>query len=157
MRVFVYWLVFTSAAVWAQFFLRGVDILAVGLMVSLQEEDFGRTFWLGLVWVFMQEGMGNLAFGPVGLLYACFGGVYFLGRWLFSPKSLIFVCLLGLVLAGLRLALVLIMAALGDLVVVVPTLVDEALVQAGVFPVAWLLASACYARMVLTRERAIRI
>lgn len=157
MRVFVFWLAFTAAAVWSQFFLRGVDVLAVGLLLSLQEEDLGRTFWLALVWVFLQEGMGSLAFGPVGLLYASFAGVYFLGRWLFSPKSLIFVCLLGLVLAGLRLALVLIMAALGDLVVTVPTLIDEAMVQAGVFPVAWFLASLGYTRMVSARERAIRI
>ena len=108
MRAFLYWLGFTCLAVWTQFFLRGVDMLAVGLLVSLQEEESGRTFWLALVWVLMQEGMGSLAGGPVGLLYASFTGVYFLGRWLFSPKSLVFVCLLGVVLAGFRLCLVMI-------------------------------------------------
>ncbi|WP_029897282.1 hypothetical protein [Desulfohalovibrio reitneri] len=146
MRSWLFWLAFTVAGVWAQHFAPGLDFLAAGLIVSLQEQRPGRTLWLALAWVLVQEGMGSLAFGTVILLYASLGIMYAVGRWLFEAKNLLFVCLLGvgyaLVMAGLNLT----MATLQDAVAPVERLLRLGFMQAVLTPVEWLVLSRLFAK-----------
>ncbi|MDD4951370.1 MAG: hypothetical protein PHV85_02355 [Desulfovibrionaceae bacterium] len=134
----LWWTAFVLAGIWAQSFLPGVDLLAAGLVVCLQDEDWLAALWLGLALIFVQEGVGSLAFGYSILWYGGLGLLYFLGRRAFEPESVLFMCLLG---AGLGLLHVLCAMASGLLQGIelpLRRLALEAVLQAAVFPVEWL-------------------
>lgn len=157
MSAVVFWLCFTVLGVWGQFAFPGTDFLAAGLLLSLQEERWPSSLFWGAGWVLLQEGMGNLAFGTVFLLYTAFVLAYQLGRWALSARSILLVILLGLALAAMRVGLVSIMAGLADTMVVRDKLSAVALTQAALFPFVWGLASTFYQRWVGGRERAYRV
>lgn len=155
MPAWLFWLLFTVGAVWFQYFLSGVDVMAAGLVVSLQEERPGRTFWLALAWTLIQEGMGSMAFGLVILLYASLVGFYFAGRWLFESRNFLFICLLGTALAVSHAGLVHVMALLQDATVPQGWVVSHALIHVVLFPAEWLVVSNLYRKKVAVKAHAI--
>ncbi len=52
-----------------------------------------------LLWVLVQEGIGNLVFGVVILFYAGLFAFYLLSRWLLEPENPLFILLFSLLLA----------------------------------------------------------
>jgi len=136
----LWWSAYTVLGVWGQRFVPGVDFLAPGLVLSMQEQGGVRTAWLALIWVLLLEGMGNLPFGYGLAWYGLLAVLYMMGRWLFEARSILFMCLLGAGLGVLHPLLVYFLSSLGNLVVPLePTMVEGAL-QAVIFPVVWLAA-----------------
>lgn len=132
-----FWTVFTLGGLWLQSFMPGVDFLAPGLILSLQEERNRATAVMGFVWLMLQEGTGSLAFGTVVIWYGVLTALFFFGHWLFEAKNFVFVIILGACLGVLHFGLMNIMTQLQDWRVPEGRVLMEAVVQAVVFPVEW--------------------
>jgi len=133
----VFWTVFTLGGIWLQSFMPGVDFLAPGLILSLQEEKPRATVVMGLIWLMIQEGTGSLAFGTVVIWYGVLAAMFFFGHWLFEAKNFVFVIILGASLGVLHFGLMNVMTQLQDWRVPEGRVLMEALVQAVVFPIEW--------------------
>ncbi len=136
----LFWTFFTLAGVWLQSMLPGVDFLAPGFILCLQEEKWSVTAWLSLIWLFIQEGTGSMAFGSGLLWYGALAGLYYFGHWLFEAKNFLFMFILGICLGLLHLILTHVMAGLNDWTILGGRVLMECLLQALVFPVEWGLA-----------------
>ncbi|MBI4803857.1 MAG: hypothetical protein HY795_01330 [Desulfovibrio sp.] len=132
-----FWTVFTLGGLWLQSFMPGVDFLAPGLILSLQEEKPRTSLIMGLIWLMLQEGTGSLAFGTVVLWYGVLAAVFFLGHWLFEAKNFLFVVILGACLGVLHFGLMNVMTQLQDWRVPAGRVLLESIVQTAVFPVEW--------------------
>ncbi len=135
-----WWAAYTVLGVWAQRIVPGVDILAPGIILSMQEETGHRTIWLAIIWILLLEGMGNLPFGYGLAWYGLLAMFYIVGRWLFEARSILFMVLLGVGLGVLHPLLVYSLSSLGNLNVPIQPLILEGAVQAIVFPIVWLTA-----------------
>ena len=133
----VFWVAFTLLGLWLQSLMPGVDFLAPGLILSLQEDKPKATAVLAVVWLLLQEGTGSLAFGTVVLWYGVLTGLFFFGHWLFEARNFVFVLLLGGCLGVLHFGLMHVMAQLQDWQVPPGRVLMESLVQAVVFPIQW--------------------
>jgi hypothetical protein len=133
----VFWTFFTLCGVWLESVIPGVDFLAPGLILAMQEEAWSVPVWLGLVWLFIQEGTGSLAFGAGLLWYGGLAGLYFFGHWLFEARNFLFMFIVGLCLGVMHFVLVNLMALLLDWTVPVERLLMESVLQALIFPVEW--------------------
>lgn len=132
-----FWAVFTLGGMWLQSFIPGVDFLAPGLVLSLQEEKIRTTAILGFIWLLIQEGVGSLAFGSVVLWYGLLVALFFFGHWLFEAKNFVFMMILGACLGVLHFGLMHVMTQLQDWRADPGRSLVEAVVQAVVFPVQW--------------------
>ncbi|MDR2574193.1 MAG: hypothetical protein LBC94_07640 [Desulfovibrio sp.] len=136
-RNLCWWAVFITAAIVIQAALPGVDVLAVGLLILLQERDYKNIFWLGPLFIFLQEGMGTRLFGGSVLLYVMTAVLFRLGQWWFEVKSFLFVVLLSTVLIGPYYALDWLMAPLQNMNFDMRGTLDKCLLQALFLPFAW--------------------
>ena len=148
-----WWLCYTLAGVWLQEFVPGVDFLAPGLVLALQEERWGPIVWLVLAWIIVQEGLGGLAFGFGPAWYGGLILFYQVGRWLFDQKSFLFVCLTGLVMGAWLVGLTLALAGLEDIRLFMEPLLFRAGLQAAVIPMVWWVAGSCYPERLKIHER----
>lgn len=135
-----WWAAYTVLGVWAQRIVPGVDFLAPGIVLSMQEQAGHRTLWLAAAWILLQEGVGNLPFGYGIVWYGLLIAFYIVGRWLFEARSILFMCLLGLGLGVLHPVLLYALGSLAELVVPMDSVMMEGAVQAATFPVVWLAA-----------------
>jgi len=135
-----WWAAYTVVAVWAQKVIPGVDFLAPGLVLSMQEEAGYRTVWLAVLWILLQEGMGNLPFGYGIAWYGLLVIFYIVGRWLFEARSFLFMCLLGIGLGVLHPLLTYGLSALANLAAPQPAVLVEGALQALLFPLVWAVA-----------------
>ncbi|MEA4855906.1 MAG: hypothetical protein AAGU21_21305 [Solidesulfovibrio sp.] len=133
----VFWTFFTLAGLWLESLFPGVDFLAPGLILAMQEEKWTVPVWLGLIWLFLQEGTGSLAFGSGILWYGTLAGLYFLGHWLFEARNFLFVFILGVSLGAMHFLLIAVMLLLQDRSVPLERLLTESAWQALIFPVEW--------------------
>jgi len=136
----LWWAAYTVVGVWAQKFVPGVDFLAPGIVLSMQEEAGHRTIWLMIIWILLLEGMGNLPFGYGVAWYGLLATFYFVGRWLFEARSILFMCLLGVGLGVLHPLLSYSLSSLGNMTVPIQNTILEGVAQAVVFPVVWVVA-----------------
>lgn len=132
-----FWIVFTLSGLWLESVIPGVDFLAPGFILAMQEEKWPVSVWLGLAWLFIQEGTGSLAFGTGLLWYGLLGGLYFLGHWLFEARNFLFMFILGLCLGTMHFLLINVMSVLQDWIVPAQRLVMESILQSLIFPVEW--------------------
>ena len=133
----LFWIFFTLGGVWLESVIPGVDFLAPGLILAMQEETWSVPIWLGLAWLFVQEGTGSLAFGAGLLWYGGLAGLYFFGHWLFEARNFLFMFIVGLCLGVMHFVLVNLMALLLDWTVPMERLLMESVLQALIFPVEW--------------------
>jgi hypothetical protein len=133
----VFWMFFTVVGVWLQSLVPGVDFLAPGLVLAMQEEKWTTPVWLGLAWLFVQEGTGSLAFGAGLLWYGALAGLYFFGHWLFEARNFLFMFILGLCLGSMHFLLVSVMVLLQDWTIPLDRLLLECVLQALIFPIEW--------------------
>lgn len=143
---FLWWTIFIICGIWAQYFVRGVDFLMIGLVLSLQEGRPAQTAWLLAIFVLIQEGIGSLSFGSSLLWYAMLVVLYSLGRWLFQAKNMIFMVLMGACMGVWHYLLIFIMSSLQDAVVSHDRLFFESVLQALLFPIGWAVANALRSR-----------
>lgn len=95
----VWWAGYLVIGLWAQELSGGLDFLSPGLLVCLQSGQWWTAAWMTLLWVLIQEGVGNLVFGVVILFYAGMFAFFMLIRWLLEPENPLFILLFSLVLA----------------------------------------------------------
>ncbi len=144
MRKAFFWAAATVAAIWGQYFIPGVDLLAPVFLVSLQEERAGVNFWLCLVWVLIQEGTGSLAFGAALLFYAALAMVFWVGRWMFEAKNFLFVCILAVLSGLMHGGVTWIMGMLQNVTISGAWLVTTSLWQSVCFILVWLIVARLY-------------
>ncbi len=93
---YTWWILSFIFSILGQRILPGIDILVVGLLISLQEHNPIQTSAILLISILLQEGCGTLDFGVSFLWYSCIIILFFIGRWLFEVENLLFVILLSL-------------------------------------------------------------
>lgn len=150
-----WWLLYTFVGVWAQHFFPGMDFLAPGLLVSLQEERRGTIIWLTVCWILLQEGMGSLFFGSTLLWYGCLILAFHLGRGLFSSTSVTLMCLLGAFLGALHFLFTLMIMRLEVMAFPFERVLFEAVLQAALTPILWWVAHQLYPRRLRSDERSV--
>lgn len=136
-RAVLWWLCFLAVGVCIQALVPGLDVLAVGLIILLQERDYRNLVWLLPLFVLVQEGMGTRSFGAVIVWYAATIVLFRLGRWLFQVENFVFVFLLSACLGAAYYGVTWLMAPLQNLTFNVEDTLDKSLVQALFMPFAW--------------------
>ncbi len=148
MHPFVWWLLFTLAAIWLQRALPGLDAFGPAVVVCLQERRLRQLAWLLPAWILLQEGMGSSAFGTMILWYAGLIVFFVLGRWLFESRNAMFVFFIGVFMGAWHFFLLRSMAVLQGLVANDERLIWEGVQQAVAFPILWALIYNLYVRQV---------
>ncbi len=141
-----WWAGYTVLGIWAQWFVPGVDFFASGIVLSLQEQPTYRTLGLAILWILLQEGMGNLPFGYGVAWYGLLLILFIVGRWLFEARSFLFICLLGMGLGVLHPLLVYGLGSLANMTMPMQSAIMEGMMQAVVLPLVWLPASRLFPR-----------
>ena len=136
-RNICWWLFFMAAAIGLQDLTPGLDALAVGIIILLQERDYKNMLWLLPLFVLLQEGMGTRVFGGVIVWYAAIIVLFKLGRWLFEVENFIFIFLLSSCLGATYYGVAWLMAPLQDIPFNVQDTLDKSLIQALFLPFAW--------------------
>ena len=136
-RNICWWLFFMAAAIGLQALTPGLDALAVGIIILLQERDYKNMLWLLPLFVLLQEGMGTRVFGGVIVWYAAIIVLFKLGRWLFEVENFIFMFLLSSCLGAAYYGVAWLMAPLQDIPFNVQDTLDKSLIQALFLPFAW--------------------
>ena len=144
LRTAGWWLAFLAVGVCVQALAPGLDGLAVGLIILLQERDYKNLAWLLPLFVLVQEGIGTRPFGAVIVWYAATIVLFRLGRWLFEVENFVFVFLLSACLGAAYYGVTWLMAPLQNLAFNVEDTLDKALMQALFMPFAWRLLVAAW-------------
>lgn len=140
----LWWAGYTFIGVWAHRTLPGIDFFAPGIVISLQEHGGYRTVMLAGIWILLLEGAGNLPFGYGLAWYGMLTTFFFMGRWLFEGRSVLFMALLGLGLGLLHPALVYSLTSLANMTIPMRPVLIEGAYQAIGFPLIWLVADHLY-------------
>ena len=141
-RQIVWWICFIILGICVQSLAPGLDALAVGLLIMLQEEDYRDMLWLLPLFILLQEGMGSRPFGSIIVWYAATIVMFKIGRWLFDTKNFLFMFLLSASLGGVYFAVDWLMAPLQNLNFNVEDAMNKSLTEALFLPFAWRLAQA---------------
>lgn len=134
---FAWWLCFIYVGVCIQTLAPGLDVLAVGLIILLQEEDYKAMLWLAPLFCLLQEGMGTRPFGTALIWYGAIIASFILGRWLFEARNFIFIFLLSGSLGVTYFLVAWLTAPLQNIAFNFPDTLDKALTQAIFMPFAW--------------------
>jgi len=151
----VFWMLFGVSAIWLQFVFPGLDVLAPGLLVSLQREHWTRVFWLAVAIILVQEGIGSMAFGSAVLLYGLLVAAYLLGCRIFEAANPLFMLLLGLWYGLTTILVRFSLAGLQDILLPTRQLPLEFLSQSLCFVLVWFVVHKLYARKVARHARGI--
>lgn len=132
-----WWLCFIILAVCVQALAPGLDVLAVGLVILLQEDDYRGMLWLLPLFILLQEGMGTRPFGAAIIWYAAIIALFKLGCWIFDSKKFLFIFLLSACLGCAYFFIAWLMAPLQNLAFNVEDTLDKSIAQAIFIPFAW--------------------
>lgn len=146
----IWWATYITGALIVQQSAPGLDALVPGFLLSLQEKNTRQSVWLFLLFVVIQEGSGNIAFGSSLLWYG--GQVLFfrISQRFFVADNLLFVFMLSAILGAYHGALEWFMCAVQKVPVDIATLTQESILQAVVIPIIWGLAYFTRPRAVLS-------
>lgn len=136
LRLF-WWAAYILVALILQQQFPGVDALAPGFLLSLQEKKRWQTFWLFLLFVLIQEGTGSLGFGSAPLWYGGQIVLFRLTERLFVAGNPLFVLMLSASLGAFHCLLTWFMCIVQKLPVEYLLLGQESLRQALIIPVIW--------------------
>lgn len=148
-----WWLLYAAAAIALQSLMTGMDFLLPGLLLALQQRRLARSLCLAMFFLVLQEGMGSMSFGSTFLLYTLAFLCFYAACSLFEGKSVLFIILLGALLAAAHYVTFSLVASLQDIPWQAATLREECLWQAFFTPFVWWAASALY-RITIHESRA---
>ena len=137
MKLTSFCIIFTVFAIWAQYIFPSMDFFSPGLVVMLQFGLFKPALWAGLVWMFIQEGTGGLAFGTMILFYLGFVIFFSIGGIFLEVGNILFTMLLFLFLTIFQALVVSVMASLQGLVLSGQYSIKGFLIQAGMYFLVW--------------------
>lgn len=132
-----WWLCFLYFAICIQAIAPGLDVLVVGLIILMQDEDYKSILWLAPIFCLLQEGMGTRPFGSTIIWYGAVIGIFILGRWLFEARNFVFVFLLSASLGGTYFLVAWVTSPLQNIPFSFSDTVDKSLTQAIFMPFAW--------------------
>ncbi|MBQ4567609.1 MAG: hypothetical protein IJA79_05720 [Desulfovibrio sp.] len=136
-RNICWWLAFMVVGIAVQAAVPGLDVLILGLVILLQEEDYRNMLWLLPVFILLQEGMGCRSFGASIIWYTAAILLFRLGHWLFEVENFLFVFLLSACLGATYFGVAWLMDPLQGIPFDQQAMLDASLVQAIFLPVAW--------------------
>ncbi|MDR2161191.1 MAG: hypothetical protein LBO77_03515 [Desulfovibrio sp.] len=145
-RRLLWWTGYVIAGLLLQRQFPGLDALAPGFLLALQERKTIQTLWLFLLFTLIQEGTGSLHFG-MGMIW--YGGqmvLFRLGSRLFVADNIIFVVLFSASLGVCYGVLFWLICALHDIPSDYAELFRLSLLQAAAIPIVWGLARICRPR-----------
>ncbi|MDR0826725.1 MAG: hypothetical protein LBN33_02450 [Desulfovibrio sp.] len=136
----IWWTAFIVGAILIQQFIPGIDALAPGFLLSLQEQRKKQTLWLFFIFVLIQDGSGSLLFGAAVLWYG--GQVLFfrLSSLFFVEDNIVFIFILSACLGLYHGLLTWFMAAIQTIHLDFVLLLRESIIQAIIIPIIWGLA-----------------
>lgn len=132
-----WWAAYIVAALIVQQQIPGVDALAPGFLLSLQEKNRWQTFWLFLLFTLIQEGAGSLGFGSAMLWYGGQVALFRLTERLFIADNFLFVLMLSASLGVLRALVTWFMCLVQKALVDYMLLTQECLLQMMLIPIIW--------------------
>ncbi len=138
----LWWVGFIICGLCIQLAFPGMDALAPGLLLALQERRRRLFPWLLLIFLLIQEGAGSMHFGAGILWYAGLVALFRFSARLFVADNLLFVAGLSAGLGAWRAAVIWFMCAVQDIPLDHARLLSESLFQAALIPVVWGLAIA---------------
>ena len=141
LSLILWWPVYIVAALVIQQQIPGVDALAPGFLISLQEKKKWQTAWLFLVFVLIQEGSGSLAFGSSLLWYGGQIALFLLAERLFVADNLLFVIMLSAGLGAYHGLVIWFMCMVQEAPLEYVFLLQECVLQAILTPLIWGLAA----------------
>ena len=133
----VWWAAYITVALILQQQIPGVDALAPGFLISLQDKKPWQTFWLFLLFTLIQEGAGSLGFGSALLWYGGQVVLFRLTERFFVADNIPFVLMLSACLGAYRCLVTWFMCIVQKVPVEYILLVKESLLQALLIPVIW--------------------
>ena len=134
----LFWFFYTIACIWLHSFLPGLDCFAPALIVSLHLKHYRTVFWLGPVWLLINEGVGSFAFGASLVWYTGLILFFFAVQVFFSSRHIYFVFVMALFAGLWQFFVYLSMVSLQELVVHEESLLANSVLTVTLFPVAWL-------------------
>ena len=147
----LWWAAYIAVALILQQQIPGVDALAPGFLISLQDGKKGQSFWLFLLFVFIQEGAGSLGFGSALLWYGGQVALFRLAERLFLADNIVFVLMLSASLGAYRCLITWFICIVQKVPVEYMLLVQESLLQALLIPILWGVACLFRPRAVFQR------
>lgn len=151
-RNILWWVAFIALSVCVQAALPGLDMLVVGLILSLQERKPLQTLWLLPCLIVIQEGLGTLSFGASILWFVAVIALFYMGHWLFEVENILFMVLFSACIGLARFGIVYMMSSLQYLPLDLVSLLDESILQALFVPIAWQILRWIRLKMVLRYE-----
>ena len=144
----VYWCFFIIVALFIQFFIPGVDIMLVGLLIIIPERKILQTILLFCIFIILQEATGILTFGLLLLEYSVLILSFFIGRTIFAVGTFSFVFLLSLFISFVYFVLIQIFGALQGIYVSPTSVMYDSILQALLVPLVWYPMQHLYGRYV---------
>lgn len=132
-----WWLCFIVLAICVQALAPGLDVLAIGLIILLQEDDYRGMLWLLPLFVLLQEGIGTRLFGSIIIWYAAIIALFKLGCWIFDSRKFLFIFILSACLGCAYFAVDWLMTSLQNLTFNVEDTLNKSIAQAIFIPFAW--------------------
>jgi hypothetical protein len=144
----VWWVAYVIGGVWAQEMSGGRDFLSPGLLVCLQVRQWWQGLGVAVLWIFLHEGGGNLAFGASLLFYVGLLILFFASQWFLEPENPLFIVCFSLCLSGWLYAVLAGAVSLQELSVRLPEPWPWIATQWGVYAVTWAFSLFVYRRVV---------
>lgn len=91
----LWWSIYTVLAIALQGFVAGVDMLLPAYLIAIQEGNKKQIIWVGVFYIFIQEGIGASLFGISLLRYILVLLCFVYTRRFFQPDNFTFVFLLS--------------------------------------------------------------
>ena len=136
----LWWATYIAGALIVQRSIPGVDALAPGFLLSLQEKKHRQSFCLFCIFVLIQEGSGSLSFGSAILWYGGQVLLFHAGQRFFVAENILFVFILSATLGAYHFLLTWLMCSVQDLPLDFVLLIRESMIQAAIIPLIWGLA-----------------
>jgi hypothetical protein len=136
----LWWATYIAGALIVQQSIPGVDALAPGFLLSLQEKKNWQTFWLFCIFVLIQEGSGSLLFGSAVLWYSGQILLFRMSQRFFVAENAVFVLMLSAALGAYHFLLTWLMCSIQNLPLEFVLLSQESMIQAAIIPLIWGLA-----------------
>lgn len=140
-RNIFWWGLFFSCCIWLQSLIPGVDLLAAGVIIALQERRVTQLTWIVGICILLQEGMGTLDFGASILWYCTIITLFYIGCWLFESANILFIFLLSACMGVVHYGIMRAMYALQYIPLNEPRLLDESSLQGLLVPFLWFFAN----------------
>ncbi len=133
----IWWILFIIFALLMQNNFAHLDILIIGFIILLQEDDLKQILYIAPVLYLLQESLSSFAFGTTLLWYMAAFVLIVLSRWLFEVENFLFMFLFSSALAVARIGIYMLFARLQNLEYFSSELMDTSVVQALVMPIIW--------------------